>query len=372
MEISFTNEHEQLRQTVRRFLENESNEQTVRKLMETERGYDARTWERMASELSLLGLIVPEQHGGAGLGPVELGIVMEEMGRVLFCGPYLSTAVLGAGALLYGADDATQATLLPAIASGKSLATLAFVEEHGRWDAESIAMRATPAGSKWKLSGVKDYVLDGHIADIVLVAARTDSGLALFQVDGGASKLERAALPTLDLTRKLARLSFSDTPATLVSGNGDATSSIRHVLAFASAMLAAEQVGGSQRCLDLSTEYAKTRLQFGRPIGSFQAIKHKCADMLVETEFARSAAYHAAFAAAEYDVAQFQSAAHIARSYCSEAFFHAAAENIQIHGGMGFTWEHPAHLYFKRARASSMMFGDPIEERQKLGVLLGL
>ncbi len=149
MEISFTNEHEQLRQTVRRFLENESNEQTVRKLMETERGYDARTWERMASELSLLGLIVPEQHGGAGLGPVELGIVMEEMGRVLFCGPYLSTAVLGAGALLYGADDATQATLLPAIASGKSLATLAFVEEHGRWDAESIAMRATPAGSKW-------------------------------------------------------------------------------------------------------------------------------------------------------------------------------------------------------------------------------
>ncbi len=206
----------------------------------------------------------------------------------------------------------------------------------------------------------------------MLVAARTDGGLALFQVDGGASKLERAALPTLDLTRKLARLSFSDTPATLVSGNGDATSSIRHVLAFASAMLAAEQVGGSQRCLELSTEYAKTRLQFGRPIGSFQAIKHKCADMLVETEFARSAAYHAAFAAAEYDVAQFQSAAHIARSYCSEAFFHAAAENIQIHGGMGFTWEHPAHLYFKRARASSMMFGDPIEERQKLGVLLGL
>ena len=367
MDISFTNEHEQLRQTVRRFLENESNEQTVRKLMETERGYDARTWERMASELSLLGLIVPEQHGGAGLGPVELGIVMEEMGRMLFCGPYLSTAVLGAGALRYGADDATKAKLLPAIASGKSIATLAFVEEHGRWDAESIAMRATRDGSKWKLSGVKDYVLDGHIADIVLVAARTDSGLGLFQVEGGASKFERAALPTLDLTRKLARLSFSDTPATLLSGSGDATAAIRHVLALASAMLAAEQVGGAQRCLELSTEYAKTRLQFGRPIGSFQAIKHKCADMLVETEFARSAAYHAAFAAAENDEAQLQSAAHIARSYCSEAFFHAAAENIQIHGGMGFTWEHPAHLYFKRARASSMMFGDPIDQRQKLG-----
>ncbi len=372
MDISFTTEHEQLRQTVRRFLENESNEQTVRKLMETERGYDARTWERMASELSLVGLIVPEQHGGAGLGPVELGIVMEEMGRVLFCGPYLSTAVLGAGVLLHGADQDSKARLLPAIASGKSIATLAFAEEHGRWDPESIAMRATRDGSRWNLSGVKDYVLDGHIADIVLVTARTDSGLGLFQVDSGASKFERTALPTLDLTRKLARLSFSDTPATLLSGSGDATSAIRHVLALASAMLAAEQVGGAQRCLELSTEYAKTRLQFGRPIGSFQAIKHKCADMLVETEFARSAAYHASFAAAENDEAQLQSAAHVARSYCSEAFFHAAADNIQIHGGMGFTWEHPAHLYFKRARASSMMFGDPIDERQKLGASLGL
>jgi len=167
-------------------------------------------------------------------------------------------------------------------------------------------------------------------------------------------------------------LSFSGTPAAELSQGKDATSAIRHVLALGAAMLAAEQVGGAQRCLELSTEYAKTRLQFGRPIGSFQAIKHKCADMLVETEFARSAAYHAAFSAAENDEAQLQSAAHIARSYCSEAFFHAAAENIQIHGGMGFTWEDPAHLYFKRARASSMMFGDPIDQRQKLGALLGL
>src|SRR5579871_5010559 len=370
MDISFTNEHEQLRQTVRRFLEKESSEQTVRKLMETESGYDKRTWERMASELSLVGLIIPEKHGGAGFGPVELAIVMEEMGRVLLCAPYLSTAVLAAAALLNSANDATKAKLLPAIASGKSIATLAFVEEHGRWDVESIAMRATRDGSRWKLSGVKNYVLDGHIADVVLVAAQSDSGLGLFLVDG-ASKFERAALPTLDLTRKLARLSFTDTAATLIS-TGDATKSIGRALALGSAMLAAEQVGGAQRCLELSTEYAKTRLQFGRPIGSFQAIKHKCADMLVETEFARSAAYNAAFAAAESDEAQLQAAAHIARSYCSEAFFRAAADNIQIHGGMGFTWEAPAHLYFKRARAGSMMFGDPIDERQKLSALLGL
>jgi alkylation response protein AidB-like acyl-CoA dehydrogenase len=369
MEISFTHEHDELRQTVRRFLENESNEQTVRKLMETERGYDAKTWERLASELSLVGLIVPEKHGGAGLSAVELAIVMEEMGRVLFCGPYLSTAVLGAGALLYAADDATKAKLLPAIASGKSIATVAFVEEHGRWDVDSIAMRAARDGSKWKLSGVKDFVIDGSIADIVLVIARTDNGLGLFHVEG---KFERAALPTLDLTRKLGRLTFSGTSATLVSGTGDATASISHVLALGSAMLAAEQVGGAQRCLEQSTEYAKTRLQFGRPIGTFQAIKHKCADMLVETEMARSAAYGAAFAASDSDEAQLQASAQIARSYCSEAFFHAAAENIQIHGGMGFTWEHAAHLYFKRARAGSMMFGDPIDQRQKLGASLGL
>ena len=370
MDISFTNEHEQLRQTVRRFLENESNEQTVRKLMETERGYDARTWERMASELSLLGLIVPEQHGGAGLGPIELGIVMEEMGRCCFAGPTYQPRSSVRAPSYKLLMMRPQQSCCPAIASGKAIATLAFVEEHGRWDMESIAMRATRDGSKWKLSGVKDYVLDGAIADIVLVAARTDSGLGLFQVDGG-SKFERAALPTLDLTRKLARLAFQDTPATLISGNGDATAAVRHVLALGATMLAAEQVGGAQRCLELSTEYAKTRLQFGRPIGSFQAIKHKCADMLVETEFARSAAYNAVFAAADKDEAQLQSAAHIARSYCSEAFFRAAADNIQIHGGMGFTWEASAHLYFKRARASSMMFGDPIDERQKLGASLG-
>jgi alkylation response protein AidB-like acyl-CoA dehydrogenase len=371
MDISFTHEHEQLRQTVRRFMENESNEQTVRKLMETERGYDSRTWERLASELSLVGLIVPEQHGGAGLGPIELSIVMEEMGRVLFCGPYLSTAVLATSALLRCANDATKAKLLPAIASGKSIAALAFVEEHGRWDADSIAMKASKDGSNWKLSGLKDYVIDGSIADVLLVVAGADNGLGLFQVDGAAAKLERIDLPTLDLTRKLARLSFSGTPATLLS-QGDATAAIRHVLALGAAMVAAEQVGGTQKCLELSTEYAKSRLQFGRPIGSFQAIKHKCADMLVETEFARSAAYHAAFAAAENDETELQAAAYIARSYCSEAFFHAAAENIQIHGGMGFTWEDPAHLYFKRARASSMMFGDPIDQRQKLAATLGL
>ncbi len=369
MDFAFTHEHEELRQTIRRFMENESPEATVRKLMETEQGYDRKTWDKMASELSLLGLAVPEQYGGAGLGAVELAIAMEEMGRVLFCGPYLASAVLAADALLRTGDDASKKKLLPAIVSGKSIATLALADENGRWDPKAVTMRATRDGSNWKLSGAKNYVLDGHIADSILVAARADDGLGLFHVEGAAAGLQRKPLPTLDLTRKLARLDFSGTPAARVS-SADATEALKHTLALASAMLAAEQVGGAQRCLEMSTEYAKTRLQFGRPIGSFQAIKHKCADMLVETEFARSAAYHAAFAiAGNEDVFE---AAHLAKSYCSEAYFHAAAENIQIHGGMGFTWEHPAHLYFKRARASIILFGDPAEHRLQLASVLEL
>jgi alkylation response protein AidB-like acyl-CoA dehydrogenase len=370
MEIAFTHEHEELRQTVRRFLERESTEATVRQLMETEKGYQPHIWERLASELSLLGLAIPEQFGGAGLGAVELAIVLEEMGRVLFCGPYFGSAVLAAASLIHAGDDSAKARILPRLAAGKTISALALAEHNGRWDLGSIAMKAKQDGNAWRLEGEKDYVIDGQSADIILVAAKAGDGLALFEVERTANGSRIEALPTLDLTRKLAKLTLTGTPATRVSGAGDASRGLEHVLAFAAAMLAAEQVGGAQRCLEMSTEYAKTRLQFGRPIGSFQAIKHKCADMLVETEFARSAAYNAAFAATGDTEKEFVEAAHAAKAYCSEAFFHAAAENIQIHGGMGFTWEHPAHLYFKRARSSTILFGDPLEHRQKLAAQL--
>jgi alkylation response protein AidB-like acyl-CoA dehydrogenase len=371
MDISFTHEHDELRQTVRRFLDNESTEAAVRKLMETESGYDARTWQRIASELSLVGLVIPEKYGGAGLGPVEMAIVFEEMGRVLYCGPFLASAALAASLVRDAATEAEKAKLLPDIASGKTIATLAIAEESGKWDADSIAMRAKRNGSNWRLDGIKNYVLDGQTASAILVAARADKGLALFRVDVNAAGLERASLPTLDLTRKLARLAFKKTPATRISDQ-DIRAALERTLTFGVAMLASEQVGGAQRCLEMSTEYARTRLQFGRPIGSFQAIKHKCADMLVETEFARSAAYHAAFELAAGDPAEANEAAQIAKSYCAEAFFKAAADNIQIHGGMGFTWEHPAHLYFKRARAGIVMFGEPSEYRQRLAASLDL
>lgn len=232
-------------------------------------------------------------------------------------------------------------------------------------------MRASRHGANWRLDGVKDYVLDGNAADVTLVAAKADGHLALFRVDGAASGLERVSLPTLDLTRKLSRLTFRGTPATRISDK-DIRDALSRALDFGVAMVAAEQVGGAQRCLEMSVSHAKTRLQFGRPIGSFQAIKHRCADMLVDVEFARSAAYYAAFALDGGDDAEAREAVQIAKSFCSEAFYKAAAENIQIHGGMGFTWEHPAHLYFKRARTGLVMFGTPGEYRQKLAASLGL
>jgi alkylation response protein AidB-like acyl-CoA dehydrogenase len=297
---------------------------------------------------------------------------MEEMGRALFCAPYFSTAVLASIALQTLADGDQAAELLQAIAGGRTIATLAMAEEDGRYEAAATALRAVKDGSAYRLDGVKNYVVDGHIADTILVAARLDGELSLFRVDGGAPGLERELLPTLDLTRKLARLEFSSTPAVKIGKPGELTPLFERVVALAGAALAAEQVGGAQRCLEMASEYARTRIQFGRPIGSFQAIKHKCADMLVEVEFARSAAYHAAFRAAEGEENELITAAHMARAYCSETFFHAAADNIQIHGGMGFTWEHASHLYFKRATSSARLFGDSSEHRAALARRLGL
>jgi alkylation response protein AidB-like acyl-CoA dehydrogenase len=371
-EFAFTEEHDELRETVRRFLDAKSTESAVRAAMETERGFDPDVWTQMAQQMGLQGLVIPEAHGGAGLGWVELGIVMEQMGRTLLCAPYLSSAVLAPATLLAAATPEAQAAVLPGIASGDTLATLAFVEEHGSWDPGTIAMKARRDGSTWRLEGTKTYVLDGHTADVVMVAARVDEGLALFQIAGDAAGLGRTLLPTLDLTRKLARLDFDGVQAERISTSGDVTDALRGALALTVAALAAEQAGGAQRCLEMSTEFARTRLQFGRPIGSFQAIKHRCADMLVEAEFAKSAAQHATFTAASGTADEIATAASLAKSYCSEAFFHAAAETIQVHGGMGFTWEHPAHLYFKRAKSSAVLFGEAVEHRERLAEHLGL
>jgi alkylation response protein AidB-like acyl-CoA dehydrogenase len=367
----FSDEQQEFRGGVRRFLATRSPETEVRRLMATNDGYDPAVWRQMSDQLALPGLIIAEEHGGSGFGFVELIVVLEEMGGALLCAPYFATVVLGAGAILACGDEAARRALLPGIASGETIATLALSEDHGRWDLDAVALEAASSADSWTLSGPKSYVLDGHCADLILVAARTPGGLSLFAVRGDAPGLERTLLPTIDETRKQARLEFHDTPATLVGAEGAAAPGLERTLDLAAVALAAEQVGGAQRCLDNAVAYAKDRIQFGRPIGSFQAIKHLCADVLVEVESARSAAYHAGWAA-DGDSDELPVAASIAKAYCSEAFLHAAAANIQIHGGTGFTWEHHAHLYFKRAKTSELLFGGPAFHRERLAQRIGI
>jgi alkylation response protein AidB-like acyl-CoA dehydrogenase len=369
--FAFSDEQEELRRIVRQFLDDKSPETAVRAQMDTEQGFDPAVWSQMAEQLGLQGLVIPEEHGGSGFTFIEVVVVLVEMGRSLLCAPYFSTVVLGAQTLIHSGDDAAKAAHLPGIASGETRVALALTEANGRWDEEGVTVPATKSGDGWTITGEKSYVLDGHTADLLLVAARTDAGVSLFSVDPSASGVTRTALSTMDQTRKQAKITFDGTPATLVGTDGGGWTVLSQVLDLAAVALAAEQVGGAQKTLDMSVEYAKERIQFGRPIGSFQAIKHKCADMLLEVESAKSAAYYAGWCAAELND-ELPSVASLAKAYCSEAYFHCAAENIQIHGGIGFTWEHPAHLYFKRAKSSELLFGDPSYHRELLAQRIGL
>jgi len=369
--FAFSEEQEELRRTVRAFLEQKSPSAEVRRLMETEEGYDPAVWEQMGSQLGLQGLAIPEEYGGSGYTYVELIVVLEEMGRSLLCAPYFSTGALAANAILHSGDDAAKKELLPGIASGATIATVAMTEDNGRWDAEGITATATKSGDGYTIDGHKMFVIDGHTANLIVVAAKTGDSISLFTVAGDASGLTRTPLATMDQTRKQARLEFSGTPAKLLGTEGEGWTTLSRMLDLAAVALAAEQVGGAQKCLDMSVDYAKVRVQFGRPIGSFQAIKHKCADMLLEVESAKSAAYYAGWAAAELND-ELPTVASLAKAYCSDAYFHAAAENIQIHGGIGFTWEHDAHLYFKRAKSSQLLLGDPTYHRELLAQRIGI
>jgi alkylation response protein AidB-like acyl-CoA dehydrogenase len=371
MNFGFSEEQEELRKMVRRFLEEKSPESEVRRLMATDEGYDPAVWAQMGSELALQGLGIPEEFGGQGYGPVELYVVFEEMGAALLCSPYFSTVALAANALLLVGDDEAKAAYLPGIASGETIATVALTDDDGQWDLNATTTTATRSGDGFTLSGVRSYVTDGSTASLLLVPAMTEKGLSLFAVAGDATGVERESLATMDQTRKQSRIVFTKALATLVGVEGGALEGLEATMQIAASALAAEQVGGAQRVLDASVEYAKNRVQFGRPIGSFQAIKHKCADMLLDVESAKSAAYYAAWASQERNE-ELPIAASLAKSFCSEAYFHCAAENIQIHGGIGFTWEHPAHLYFKRAKSSELFLGDPAYHRELLAQRLGI
>jgi alkylation response protein AidB-like acyl-CoA dehydrogenase len=371
MQLVFDAEQEELRRSVRKFLEDKVPTSAVRALMDTPDGHDPAVWLQMAQQLGLQGLVVPEEHGGSGAGFVELAVVQEEMGRALLPGPFLSTAVMATHAILDAGDDQAAKDLLPGIADGTTIATLAATEPDGRWELDATATTARASGTEWTITGAKSYVPDGLLADLVLVLARTDAGLSLFAVDGSAPGLARTAQPTLDQTRKLARLELDGVRGRLVGADGAAGETLRRTMDKVAVALAVEQVGGAQRALDMAVDYAKVREQFGRLIGTFQAIKHKAADMLLRVESARAAAYYAAWAvAAESD--EVPTVASLAKAYCSDAYFFAAAENIQIHGGIGFTWEHDAHLYLKRAEATRLWLGDPAYHRARLADAIGV
>jgi len=376
MMLGTTEEHEELRASVRRFLADKAPLPRVRELMETEDGTDAAVWQQAGAQLGLQGLAIPEAYGGAGFTFAEQAIVLEEFGAALYGGPYLASAVFAATALLASPDEGARRDLLPGIASGETIATLAFTEDDGSWDPSSIRMTAVKEGDDWKLDGHKSFVLDGHAAGLILVVAQTSAGLSLFAVDGPVvngtvAGLARTSLPTLDQTRKLARLEFADVAGRLIGSPGDAAAALDRTLDVAAIALAAEQLGGAQRALDMAVEYAKIRHQFGRPIGSFQAIKHRCADLLLEVESLRSAVSYAAAAVAD-SPAEVPVLAPLVKAYASETYFHVAAENIQIHGGIGFTWEHDAHLYFKRAKSSELFLGDAAYHRERLATRIGL
>lgn len=363
MTFVFTEEQEALRRELRRFLIDTSPPRAVRRLMDTETGWDRAVWTRMAAELGLQGLAVPVELGGAGLGSVEQALVLEEMGRALLCAPYFATAVLAVAALRASGDEAAQRALLPGIADGSIVATLAVAEEDGAWAVDRLRTCARRDGDGWVLDGRKRYVIDGASADRLLVAALADGAPSLFVVDGDAVGLTRRAVRTIDMTRRQAELTLEGAPARLVGVEGGAAAIIERTLTHAIVALAAEQIGGAQCCLEMSVDYAKLRVQFGRPIGSFQAIKHKCADLLLAIESAKSAAYYAAWAAAD-ESTELPLVASLAKALCSDAYVQAAAETIQIHGGLGFTWEHDAHLYFRRARSSAVMLGSPVHHRE--------
>jgi alkylation response protein AidB-like acyl-CoA dehydrogenase len=384
VDFGFSQEQELLRQTARSFLDKECPSTFVRRMMDDAVGTTDEFWQKLA-ELGWLGLIYPEAHGGVGLGFVDLTVILEEMGRVVMPGPYFSTVLLGGLALLEAGSEAQQGEWLPRIAGGEARATLALIEETPGWTASGIQLAAKPIKGKdghYLLSGTKLFVPDAHGADLLVVAARTakptkedpQHGVSLFLVPAATKGVSVTPLPTMDRTRKLCEVTLSRVdagPGALLGGLDTGWPALRRILDRATVALCAEMCGGAQRVLEMCTEYAKIRVAFGKPIGTYQAVKHKCADMLVAVENAKSITYYAAWAVDE-GVPEASQAASMAKAYVSDAYRKAAGDGIQIHGGIGFTWEHDLHLYFKRAKAAEVTFGDATFHRERVAQLINL
>jgi alkylation response protein AidB-like acyl-CoA dehydrogenase len=336
--------------------------------------HDAALWKQMASELGLQGILVPEALGGQGMGFLELGVALEEAGRVLLPAPLLATS-LAILALRHAAGDAQQRRWLPALAAGSEIGTLAVVEDAGRWDASGVALEARVDGAEVVLDGCKPVVLDADAATLLVVAARLPEtrgaeGVVLAAVPRDARGVRVVPLESLDPLRRQARVELDGARGEPLGAPGGAGPALERTVLQAAIALAAEMVGGAQRCLDMAVGHARQRIQFARPIGSFQAVQHRAAEVLLDLELARSAAWWALWVADE-DGAELAEAAHLAKSTCGDAFRGAAEANVQIHGGIGFTWEHDAQLYFKRAHACDVLFGDAPAHRAALARRLG-
>ena len=378
MNFGFNEEQELLRNTARKFFENECPSETVRRLMETPEGINAELWKKLA-EQGWLGLIYPEQYDGMALGLVDLVVLMEEMGRAVAPGPYFSTVLLGGLAILEAGSDAQKKEWLPKIAAGDKRVALAWMEPSAQLGPAGVTLTAVDKGGKYALSGTKLFVHDAHTADALVVAARTRpgagaDGVSLFLLPKGTKGLEVTLLPTMDQTRKLCEVACSDVTVggdALLGAAGSGWAPLARVLDRATVALCAEMCGGAQKVLDMTVEYAKIRQAFGRPIGSYQGVKHRAADMLVDVENSKSITYYAAWALDE-NSPEAPLAVSMAKAYVSDAFRRVSAAGIQLHGGIGFTWEHDLHLYFKRAKGSEFTFGDATHHRERVAQLVNL
>ena len=377
MDFGLNEDQETLAKYARDFLENECPTTFVRAMLDDATARDDKFYKHMA-DLGWMGIAIPEAYGGQGMTYVDLAVLLEEMGRALVPGPFFATVCLAAPTIIEAGSEDQKKALLPSIASGERNATVAYTEANARVDASGVELGAKAEGDGFVLNGKKRFVLDAHVADTIVIAARTSDGgdptegVTLFVVDAKASGVEIAQLRAMDMTRRLCDVTLTDVRvgAADVLGTVDrGWPPLERAIQRATGLLSAECVGGAQKVLDLSVAYARERIQFGRPIGSFQAVKHKCAEMLVDVELGRSAMYYAAWAASDED-AELALAASIAKAFCGEAYTRVASNGIHVHGGIGFTWEHDMHLYFKRAKANEVLLGDPSYHRDQVARLV--
>ena len=383
MEFSFTEEQKMIRDTAEAFLAEISSSDSIRKAMATEQGFEDEIWQRICSEMYWQAIHIPEEYGGLGLGYVDLVVMLEQMGRYLLCAPFFSTVCLGANALMVAGSPEQKQSYLSQICEDGLTSTLAYTSSNGQWGANAVQGLVKNKGNDFVLNGTYRYVPDGHTAGLLIVAARNEGstgeeGISLFAIPANTSGVQTTWLPTMDETRKQAEVVLVDVILNkdhLMGEQGKAWSQLNKIIQLATIAAAAEQMGGSQQILDLTVEYTKEREQFGRPVAGFQAVKHQAADMMLRTEVARSAVYYAGCVAEESMnggplADELAEAASVAKSYCSEGYFKNASDAIQLHGGVGFTWEYDVHLYFKRAKSSELFLGNAAYHREQVAKIL--